>query len=1400
MKVLVILSLFVVTLFSSCHSSPFFVRYDHSTGGIQQITNVADTYKMNWILSSDSARYEWQKEHQTWGLGSFMVDGKKYTWATQSSFFLSGDTSVWTYVVEPLQVTVKRYPDGDAFCETYCWKNIATTEVKVTDCTVYTPFNDNYPDSHTCVTTRCNAHIWAQGGHAYVCAFRMGNQAPHLGLVVTQGALKGYGVHGKQERDNNQGAGSNARGVLSLIQEECCLQPGEQTTLAWKMFWHQGWDDFKKQAGKKGSIFVSGEKYVVSKGDTIRLTFQYVSEAPLSCKANGRDIPFAYRNGEVIVNYRAEALGDVQFSLLVSGREARARVLCQSDGRVLEQKRVDFIVRNQQMNNPSDLRDGAYMVYDNEGDSILLNIDNSVSPTDRDEGAERLAMGLVVARYLQKQDNDVYMNSLLRYYRFVRERLQDETYKTFSNATRTSRHRGYNYSFVAQFYLEMYRLTHGKQYLVDAYATMQRFYKEFQYGFYAIGIPVEGLLEALKHEGMNEEYQTMLSDYCLHAQTIINNGILYPPHEVNFEQTIVGPAAIFLMEMYKVTSRQTYLDEAVKHLNVLEAFSGFQPDYHLNEIAIRHWDGYWFGKKETYGDTFPHYWSALTAMAYKRYSECTGNTGYLQRAHNIVRNNLCLFFEDGKASCAYLYPYSVNDKHAEFYDPYANDQDWAMYFWQVIYQGDRKDVPLYKKADASVEERVADLLSRMNIREKILQLTQFIVGNNDNANNLGHAPETIPPELGSCIYMETDPKLRNRVQKQAMEKSRLGIPVLFGYDAIHGFRTIYPVGLAQACSWNPELVRCANRVLAQETYDAGVNWTFAPVLDVCRDPRWGRIAEGFGEDPYTQGIFAEAAVRGIQGDNLSDKHSIAACLKHYVGYGASQAGIDYAATEISRQTLWDTYLPPFEAGVKAGAATIMSGFNDISGIPASANYYTLTEVLRNRWGFQGFVVTDWDATKQLISQGAATDGKEAAALSVNAGVDMDMNDNLYNEHLEQLIEEGIVSMDRLDEAVARVLRVKFRLGLFESPYTEELPEEQRVLLPESRAVARQLSQESMVLLKNEGAVLPLNGQKKIAMVGPLADARKDLLGAWAAHGREEDVISMLAGLRQQLNGRAEVLYAKGCELDGDDTSGFAEALQIARQADVVMVCIGEHLYWSGENTSRSVIELPDVQYQLVREMKKAGKPLVLLLASGRPIGLGQIEPLCDAIIETWHSGIETGNALADILTGEVNPSGKLSVTFPYSSGQIPIFYNTRQSSRTFMGFYQDIPSKALYEFGHGLSYTSYVYGEIRSNKVRIGKDERLKVRVTVTNRGKYDGLETVHWFVTDPACRITRPVKELRYFEKKEIKRNATETFYFEIDPMRDLSYVDSDGQRFLDTGLYRISVKDKQLEIWIEE
>ena len=462
-------------------------------------------------------------------------------------------------------------------------------------------------------------------------------------------------------------------------------------------------------------------------------------------------------------------------------------------------------------------------------------------------------------------------------------------------------------------------------------------------------------------------------------------------------------------------------------------------------------------------------------------------------------------------------------------------------------QTSAKDVnkPLYKDAGAPVEKRVDDLLSRMTLEEKVYQLNQYTLGFNHNINNLGEAVKNLPAEIGSVIYFDADPQLRNGLQKKAMEESRLGIPVLFGYDVIHGFRTVYPIPLAQACSWNPALVEQSSAVAALESRMSGVDWTFSPMIDIARDGRWGRVAEGYGEDPYATAVYTVAAVKGYQGDDLSSDRRVAACLKHYVGYGASEAGRDYVYTEISRQSLWDTYLPPYEAGVKAGAATLMSGFNDISGIPASANHYTLTEILKNRWKHDGFVVSDWGSVIQLVNQGVAADAKEAAEKAFMAGVEMDMTDNCYQRHLAELVKEGKVPVANVDDAVRRVLRVKFRLGLFEHPYTKEVKQEERLLLPESLRAVERMAEETMVLLKNSDNVLPLSGMKKIALIGPMAKNRADLLGSWSAHGRAEDVCSIYDAMHREFAGKADILYAEGCDFENESRGGFAEALDLA---------------------------------------------------------------------------------------------------------------------------------------------------------------------------------------------------------------------------------------------------------------
>ena len=709
---------------------------------------------------------------------------------------------------------------------------------------------------------------------------------------------------------------------------------------------------------------------------------------------------------------------------------------------------------------------------------------------------------------------------------------------------------------------------------------------------------------------------------------------------------------------------------------------------------------------------------------------------------------------------------------------------------------DKKSIPLYKDAKAPIEKRIDDLISRMTLEEKVLQLNQYTLGRNNNVNNVGEEVKKVPSEIGSLIYFDINPELRNSMQKKAMEESRLGIPIIFGYDAIHGFRTIYPISLGQACSWNPGLVEQACAVSAQEARMSGVDWTFSPMIDVARDPRWGRVAEGYGEDPYTNGVFAAASVRGYQGDDMSAENRMAACLKHYVGYGASEAGRDYVYTEISAQTLWDTYLLPYEMGVKAGAATLMSSFNDISGVPGSANPYIMTEILKKRWKHDGFIVSDWGAVEQLKNQGLAATKKDAARYAFNAGLEMDMMSHAYDRHLKELVEEGKVTMAQVDESVRRVLRVKFRLGLFERPYTPVTNEKDRFFRPQSMAVAAQLAAESMVLLKNDNQILPLTNKKRIAVVGPMAKNGWDLLGSWCGHGKDTDVEMLYDGLTAEFGGDAELRYAMGCKPQGNDRSGFAGALDVARWSDVVIVCLGEMLTWSGENASRSTIALPQIQEELVKELKEAGKPIILVLSNGRPLELNRMEPLCDAILEIWQPGINGARSMAGILSGRINPSGKLAMTFPYSTGQIPIYYNRRKSGRGHQGFYKDITSDPLYPFGHGLSYTEFMYGTVTPSATKVKRGDKLSAEVTVTNTGARDGAETVHWFISDPYCSITRPVKELKHFEKQLIKAGETKTFRFDIDLERDFGFVNEDGKRFLEAGEYHILVQGQTVKI----
>lgn len=700
----------------------------------------------------------------------------------------------------------------------------------------------------------------------------------------------------------------------------------------------------------------------------------------------------------------------------------------------------------------------------------------------------------------------------------------------------------------------------------------------------------------------------------------------------------------------------------------------------------------------------------------------------------------------------------------------------------------------YKDPTQPIDKRVDDLISRMTLEEKIYQLNQWTVGINTNANNISDQMKKVDPKIGSLINFSDDPAFRNEVQKKAIEESRLGIPILMGFDVIHGFRTVYPIALGQACSWNPELVKKASQVAAKESRMSGVDWTFSPMIDVARDARWGRISEGYGEDPYANAVFGVATVEGYQGSDLNNDYTVAACLKHYVGYGESEGGRDYHYTEVSDQTLWDTYLPPYEACIKAGAATVMSAFNDISGVPATSNYYTLTEILKEKWGHEGFVLSDWNAVQQLINQGAAKDRKQAAELAFNAGVEMCMVDNCYFDYLAELVDEGKVSMDLIDSSVARILRLKFQLGLFEKPYTDVISPEKRYLQPESKKIAEQLAEESIVLLKNQEKILPLKG-KNIALIGPMAEEQETLLGAWSYHGKLEHVVSIADGLKDELAGKATITIAKGCDFDGDDISGFAKAKSVARAADVVVLCLGEKRYWSGEDGNRHEIEYPAIQEELVKEVAKTGKPIVLLLSSGRTMALKNVEPLADAMVMVWQPGIMAGKAIAGVLSGRVNPSGKLPVTFPYATGQIPLYYNMRQAARLDQGVYEHLTKKPLYWFGHGLSYTSFKYGDVKLSAEKITKTEKLLAEVIVENTGDVEGQESVLWFISDPYATITRPMKELKFFEKKTIVPGEKVKYTFEIDPMEDLSYPNRKGERILESGEFFVLVGNQKVK-----
>lgn len=700
---------------------------------------------------------------------------------------------------------------------------------------------------------------------------------------------------------------------------------------------------------------------------------------------------------------------------------------------------------------------------------------------------------------------------------------------------------------------------------------------------------------------------------------------------------------------------------------------------------------------------------------------------------------------------------------------------------------------------ADIERSINALLAQMTLEEKLGQLQQL-----DGEANGNYRPEhrdlIRKGLLGSTLNVRGAQRT-NELQHIAMEESRLKVPVLFGFDVIYGYRTIFPISLAQASSWDPSVAERAASIAAAEASAVGVRWTFAPMVDIARDARWGRIMEGAGEDPYLGSAMARAYVRGFQGTDYSDSKRIVACAKHFVGYGAAEAGRDYNTVDVSEGTLRNVYLPPFKAAVDAGVGTLMGAFNDLNGVPASANPFTLTKILRGEWKFGGFVVSDYTSVQELINHGLAANESEAARLALNAGVDMEMVSRNYNKYGAQLLREGKLSQATIDEAVRRILRIKFRLGLFERPYASEQRERTEILTPKNRAAAREIAGRSMVLLKNERETLPLSKSVgSIAVIGPLADSQKDPIGWWKGDGRPEDVVTLLAGIKAKVSPGTRVTYAKGCEIEGDSTAGFDDAVRAAREADVVVVAVGEAAEMSGEAASRSSLDLPGRQLDLVKAIQATGKPTIVVLMNGRPLTINWIAENTPAILETWLAGTEAGNAIADVLFGDVNPGGKLPATFPRTVGQEPLYYNHMNTGRPpdpnnkYSSKYIDVPWTPLFPFGFGLSYTQFRLTNLRLSAQSIRPDGRLTASVDVENTGKRVGDEVVQLYIREVAASVTRPVKELKGFERITLRPGERRHLTFTLGP-QELGFYNREMRFVVEPGVFNVTAGTSSTE-----
>lgn len=719
-------------------------------------------------------------------------------------------------------------------------------------------------------------------------------------------------------------------------------------------------------------------------------------------------------------------------------------------------------------------------------------------------------------------------------------------------------------------------------------------------------------------------------------------------------------------------------------------------------------------------------------------------------------------------------------------------------------------------AQDNVQLKVDSLIELMTLQEKIGQLNQYT----SQWEMTGPVPDTEQGKttleqlksgkVGSMLNV-TGAEATRKAQELVVENSRLGIPLLFGYDVIHGYQTMFPIPLGEASSWDPDLVERTASIAAKEAAAAGIHWTFAPMVDISRDARWGRVMEGSGEDTYLGSLLAAARVKGFQGDNLNEIGTIAACAKHFAAYGFAESGKDYNTVDISDHTLHNVILPPFKACVDAGVATFMNAFNEIGGIPSTSNSYLLRDVLKEDWNFNGFVVSDWNSIGELIQHGVAQNKEEAARLAMLAGSDMDMEGRCYIDHLEDLVVSGKIDENRIDDAVRRVLTVKYKLGLFDDPYkySNTQREEEVLMSEENRQIAYEAACKSIVLLKNENDILPLQKEGvTIAVMGELATEKDSPLGSWRARAISNSAVSLLEGVSNTPNMINTVKFTKGYKLiDGDknfafelvintsDRSGFEEAKNLAGESDIIIMALGENCFQSGEGRSQSDISLKGLQKEFFDEIYAINKNIVVVLMNGRPLVLDDIADKAGAIIEAWHLGSESGNAIASVLFGDVIPSGKLPVSFPRSVGQCPIYYNYKNTGRpstapnlVFYSHYTDESNQPLYPFGYGLSYTTFNYSEISLSKEQIGFGKNLDISVDITNTGNYEGIETVQLYIRDMVASVTRPVKELKGFKKINLKPGETKTVTFLISD-GDLSFYNANNKLIAEPGEFKIFI-----------